>query len=210
MTTDRQDRLENRLENRQTKTLIPTAPLPDPISQSIDAVIALHTKAERDLPRHQRILENMTSFFGRPAFLYISLLVVTLWLVPNLMPLQYGLPRFDPPPFNWLELSFSIGSFFMTIGVLIAQKRQEKMAEQRAQLSLQLNLLSEQKIAKVIALLEELRHDLPNVKNRLDMEAEVMKQAADPEAVLLALEETLAEELVLQKQVSEQEVESKR
>jgi len=48
----------------------------------------------------------------------------------------------------------------MTIAVLIKQDRQEK-AGREAQLSLQLNLLSEQKIAKLITLVEELRCDLP-------------------------------------------------
>ncbi|MHC5830273.1 MAG: DUF1003 domain-containing protein, partial [Nostoc sp.] len=73
--------------------------------------------------------------------------------------------------------------------------RQENFAEQRAQLMLQLNLLSEQKIAKIIALLEELRTDLPNVINRHDSEAELMREAADPIAVLEALQKNLTEEL---------------
>jgi uncharacterized membrane protein len=89
----------------------------------------------------------------------------------------------------------------MSTGVLIKQNRQEMLAEQRAQLSLQLNLLSEQKIAKLIALVEELRCDLPMVKDRYDPEAEVMKQPTDPQMVMTTLEETLAQELAeLQKQ----------
>ena len=75
------------------------------------------------------------------------------------------------------------------------QTRQENFAEQRAQLMLQLNLLSEQKIAKMIALLEELRTDMPNVMDRHDPEAEVMQEAADPLAVLEALQENLSQEL---------------
>lgn len=83
----------------------------------------------------------------------------------------------------------------MTIAVLIKQNWQEKLAEQRAQLSLQLNLLSEQKIAKLITLVEELRCDLPDVQNRHDPEAEGMQQAVDPRMVVNALEERLSEEL---------------
>ncbi len=49
---------------------------------------------------------------------------------------------------------------------------------------LQLNLITEQKIAKLISLVEELRTDLPNVKNRDDEEADLMKQATDPQAIL--------------------------
>jgi uncharacterized membrane protein len=145
-------------------------------------------------------LETATTFFGRPAFLYISLLVVALWILPNVLP-HLGVPQFDPPPFDLLQLSLGIISLPMTIAVLIKQDRQEKLAEQRAQLSLQLDLLSEQKIAKLIALIEELRRDLPDVENRYDPEAEVMMEAADPQMVMDTLEKSLAEELAeLQKQ----------
>lgn len=179
---------------------IAIAPLPDPIGHNIEAIVALHTSAERNVPRHQRVLETATTSFGRPAFLYISLLVVTLWILLNVLP-HLGLPQFDPPPFDLLQLSLGIISLPITIAVLIKQDRQEKLAEQRAQLSLQLNLLSEQKIAKMISLVEELRRDLPDVKNRYDAEAKVMEQAADPQVVMDALEKSLAEELAeLQKQ----------
>lgn len=53
-------------------------------------------------------------------------------------------------------------------------------------------LLTEQRSAKIIALLEELRRDLPNVANRVDVDANVMQQASTPGAILEALN-TLAE-----------------
>ncbi len=56
---------------------------------------------------------------------------------------------------------------------------------------LQLNLVTEQKIAKLISLVEELRTDLPNVKNRDDVEAEVMMHAIDPEAILEVIQHNL-------------------
>jgi uncharacterized membrane protein len=56
---------------------------------------------------------------------------------------------------------------------------------------LQINLLTEQKTAKLIGLLEELRADLPNLHNRHDWEAEMMKQATDPQVVLNILQENL-------------------
>ena len=179
----------------QNKSVVPTAPLPEHISQNIETIIALHTRNEREVSRHRRVVEAMSVFFGRPAFLYTILLTIILWVTPNILPRRFGIRHFDPPPFAWLELSLSIGSLLVTTGVLITQNREEKLAEQRAQLSLQVNLLSEQKIAKIIALIEELRSDLPNVRNRHDAEAEVMTEPADPHAVMEALEERLAEEL---------------
>jgi hypothetical protein len=40
---------------------------------------------------------------------------------------------------------------------------------------------------------EELRQDLPNVRNRIDPEAEAMKQAADPQIVAQELRRTIVE-----------------
>ena len=177
------------------QTILPTAPLPSAISQNIETIIALHRRYEKDVPRHQRVVEAASAFFGRPAFLYSILLGMTLWVIPNILPRRLGLSRFDPPPFSWLQFSLTTGSLLVTTGVLIKQERQEKLAEQRAQLSLQLNLLSEQKIAKLIGLVEELRQDIPNVKNRSDPEAEMMKSPTDPHAIINVLEETLASEL---------------
>jgi uncharacterized membrane protein len=54
---------------------------------------------------------------------------------------------------------------------------------------LQLNLITEQKIAKLISLVEELRTDLPNVKNRADLEAEIMQHSVDPQAILEVLQQ---------------------
>jgi uncharacterized membrane protein len=191
---------ENSPEELQTahhksKVVIPSAPLPDPLAQNIEAVIALQAKAEKDLSRTQLVVEAATAFFAHPIFLYCILIGVALWIVFNLLPHGFGIPQFDPPPFEWLDHVLGLGSLLISTGVLITQNRQEKLTEQRMQLSLQLNLLSEQKIAKLIALVEELRRDLPNVKDRHDPEAEVMKQPADPHVVMEALEKTIAEEL---------------
>lgn len=180
----------------KSKIMLPVAPLPDPLGQNIEAIIALQAKAEKDISPTQRVVEAITAFFGRPMFLYSILIGVTLWMVINILPSHVGIPKFDPAPFEWLDHVLGLASLLMTTGVLITQNRQEKLAEQRSQLSLQLNLLSEQKIAKLIALVEELRCDLPNIDNRIDPEAEVMKQAADPQVVVDVLEKTLAEDLV--------------
>jgi uncharacterized membrane protein len=56
-------------------------------------------------------------------------------------------------------------------------------------LILELAILSEQKIAKVIQLLGESRRDNPNLRDRSDPEAETMGQAADTRSVLDAITE---------------------
>ena len=74
------------------------------------------------------------------------------------------------------------------------------MAGYREQLTLELAILGEQKSAKIIALLEEMRRDSPSLRNRVDEEAAAMSIAADPQAVLDAIKENedapLAEEFL--------------
>ncbi len=50
-------------------------------------------------------------------------------------------------------------------------------------------LLTEQKAAKLIELIEELRRDSPDVRDRLDSGAAVLKEPLSPEVVLAALEQ---------------------
>jgi uncharacterized membrane protein len=72
---------------------------------------------------------------------------------------------------------------------LTRQNRLAKLEEQRAHLDLKVTLLTEQKAAKLIDLMEELRRDLPNVKNRQDSEAVALQQSMNPDLVLAALDE---------------------
>ena len=57
-----------------------------------------------------------------------------------------------------------------------------------------MNLLTEQKATKLINLMEELRKDLPMVKDRHDTEAEALQQPTNPDQVLAALDEWLESE----------------
>ena len=165
--------------------------LPEHAAQQIETIAALHTQAEKNVGFHQRAVESVTAFLGRPLFLNLTIGVILLWILVNAFPRFFGLRRFDPAPFYWLQGAIGLGALLLTIVVLITQNRQARLAERRAQLDLQVNLLAEQKVAKLIALMEELRRDLPSVKDRLDPEAEAMQQSADPHAVLEALEEKM-------------------
>ncbi len=171
-----------------------TTPLPDPIGKSIEAIVELHTKEIQNLSAHQLVLEQCSQFFGKAEFIYSLVIGLAVWILGSAIS---GTEHFffNFPKFNWIEHGLDTASLLISTGVIVRQTRQEKFAEQRSQLMLQLNLLSERKIAKVITLLEELRTDLPDVVNRYDSEATIMQDAADPIAVLKSLQENIAQEL---------------
>jgi uncharacterized membrane protein len=161
------------------------------LHQNVENIGVLVSRAERDITRHQRVVERFTRLIGRPRTLYIVAFVVIAWAAFNLEAPRLGLARLDEPPFFWLQGVVSLGALLTTIMVLTSQNRQLQVAQQRAHLDLQVNLLAEQKVAKVIALLEELRRDLPNVVNRRDSVAEKMQEPVDPAAMASAIEQSL-------------------
>ena len=161
----------------------------DQIKQNIEAVQGFYTREDRKISRSQRLLERLSHIMGKPEFLGLILLVVVAWTLGNLGLRRLGLAQFDPPPFFWLQGVIGLGALLTATVVLTKQNRLAGLAEQRAHLDLKVTLLTEQKAAKLIDLLEELRRDLPNVKNRDDAGAAFMQRPMNPELVLAALDE---------------------
>jgi uncharacterized membrane protein len=161
------------------------------VAANISRVAALVERAERRVGKHQRLIERITFAVGRPLTLYVIASFSALWVAFNCLAPGLGLRRFDPPPFAWLQGLLSLSALLMTTMILTTQNRLGADAQQRDQLDLHVNLLAEQKATKIISLLEELRTDLPTVKNRPDPVADAMTTSVDPESVATALEGTL-------------------
>jgi uncharacterized membrane protein len=115
--------------------------------------------------------------------------IAASWISLNLFAATFGYRAIDPPPFSWLGGAISLVSLYMVILILATQQREYQLAQRREQLTLELAILSEQKTAKVIQLLEESRRDNPLIHNRIDQEAEAMAQPADLQSVLDAIKE---------------------
>jgi len=147
-----------------------------PVRQKVESIADLHRDAEQRVTRHQRLIEVFMAQLDRPRTLYGFLVLVVGWvginaLVPSL--------RWDHPPFHYLQGLLGLVSVTTTSVVLITQRRWLHRTEQQAQLDLHINLLAEEKIAKLVALLEELRRDLPSVPDRHDPEAAAMSRGTD-------------------------------
>jgi len=161
------------------------------LSQNIGAVRDFYAREDQKISRSQRILEHISMVIGKPLYLGLTLCFALAWVAINLALSWRGRVAFDPAPFIWLQGLIGLGALVTTTIVLSKQNRLAKLAEQRAHLDLKVTLLTEQKAAKLIDLLEELRRDLPNVENRLDPHAEALQQSMNPDLVLAALDEDI-------------------
>jgi uncharacterized membrane protein len=165
--------------------------VPEHVNENIQQVHELHQRSARGVRRSQRVVESLTGFLGKPRTVYALLAGVVLWVAYNHSLVATGARPLDPPPYFYLQGLVTLYAALMTTIILITQNRQNKEVERNAHLEFQVNLLSEQRTAKIIALLEELRRDLPNVKNRVDPVAEALQQTVPPTAVSSALDHTM-------------------
>jgi uncharacterized membrane protein len=163
--------------------------LPSHVEETVRAIERLHADHHSEATPMERVAERATGLLGRPATLGFITLLVVLWIATNLALARMGGQAFDVPPFPWLDGVLSLSALYMAALILTTQRRDDRIEALRAQMTLQLAILSEQKAAKIIALLEELRRDSPEVRDRIDVEANAMETPADPEAVSAALKE---------------------
>jgi len=167
------------------------AKIPGRLTENIDKISSLVHRFDEEAGKHQRFVDRLTISIARPRSLYAISGIVLTWVGVNTWLYESGAHAIDPPPFFGLQGFCTLMAILSSTMVLITQRHQGELASRREQLELQVNILTEQKVTKLIALLEELRVDLPNVRNRKDETAEDMAQSADPSEVVRAIEEKL-------------------
>jgi uncharacterized membrane protein len=163
------------------------ANFPDHVDEAVRSVTQLHSDHHGKATTPQRAVNRITALMARPWFITVVGLSVAAWIVANLIAGRLGLQAIDPPPFPWLEVAATLFSLFVVMLVLVAQTHEDELNGHRDTLTLELAILSEHKIAKVIQLLEELRRDSPHVQDRDDPQAEQMAEPADAGSVLAAV-----------------------
>jgi uncharacterized membrane protein len=166
------------------------AALPSSVSDNIDTVAEFYARHEEQVSTTQRVVEKVALFLGSPGYVAANALFIVGWIAANLLAHDFGWRQVDEPPFFWLQGIVGLNAFIISTTVLIRQNRMSRLADHHAHLDLQVNLLTEEKTSKIIQLLEELRQDIPGVRNKDDDEAAELARPADPKAVLTAIERT--------------------
>ena len=158
------------------------------VSQNISTIMEIYQKSEENIALHQRLLEKSAETLARPVALIYLLVFVILWIGGNEYGSKIGLRPWDHIPFPMLQGLLTLSSLLLAAVILVTQNRQGKADQHRSHLELQINLLTEQRSAKIISLLEELRRDMPTVANRVDLEADALSSPGSPHAIMEAID----------------------
>jgi len=167
--------------------------LPAHIELTIQTITELHRQHQRRATPSQKAVAQLTAAASQPRFVGLLTVVFGLWIGLNGVAKLAGYAPPDPPPYSYIQAITGIAGVYITLLILITQRRENQLSEARDQLTLQLAIVNEQKSAKIIALIEEMRRDLPNLPDRSDPEAEQLSTPADPQAVLDALQNATGE-----------------
>lgn len=119
-------------------------------------------------------------------FVAANLLFVIGWILFNT--LMSDNRHFDPYPFSLLSLIASLEAIFLSTFILISQNQDAALAEQRNQLELQINLLTEQENTKMLAMLKLIAKKL-GVDVSRDPDVDVLEQMTEPEQLAAQIKE---------------------
>ena len=177
-----------------TNTSSDDAP-PIHIEETIRAIARLHAEHHAGATAHQRAVDRITFALGRPNFIVYLTCLLLVWMAGNAGAELLGFTPVDRPPFAGMTGLMSLTSLYFVVIILTTQRRDDGLSRRRELLTLELAILSEQKTAKIVALLEELRRDSPAVRDRIDEQANAMARPVDPLSVIEAIQETRSESL---------------
>jgi uncharacterized membrane protein len=172
-------------------TTAPSATLPPSAQENLELVSKYKDREESQISGLQLAIERVSQFFGSPAFFLFAVLFIAAWIAVNTWGVHEGWAHVDTPPFFWLQGLVSSNALLLTVAVLIRQNRMSQMAEHRAHLDLQINMLTEQKVTKLLQIIDQLRNDLTALRGSPAADAEVgeMAKPADAHALMHAIKE---------------------
>lgn len=113
---------------------------------------SMKAKANAKRTVMEKVADWMTSKFGSSNFLWLNVVLFAVWILINTNQIK-GIPPFDPFPFNLLTAVVSLEAIVLAIFVLISQNRTAKIDDLREETHLQLNLISEKEITKLIKMM---------------------------------------------------------
>jgi uncharacterized membrane protein len=139
-------------------------------------------KAQRNAQRDwiEVVADALNYMAASTPFLVAHVFWFTSWILWNTGML--GLRPFDPFPFGLLTMIVSLEAIFLSIFVLMAQRRESAIAEMREEISLQVSLRLEEEVTKTLQLVAGLYTRLGH-RMAEDQELTDMLQPLDVEAI---------------------------
>jgi uncharacterized membrane protein len=156
------------------------------VHRNIRALTEVRQREEARKTASDRIADAVTTFAGSMKFVYVHAAVFGAWLVLNNARVHV-IPHWDPYPFVMLAMIASVEAIFLSTFILISQNRMQKLADRRAELDLQIGLLTEHELTRSIHMLDDISRRLGTARPP-EPEIQDIKQDVNPEKVVEEIE----------------------
>jgi uncharacterized membrane protein len=150
------------------------------MERNIRALLARRQQEEHQAHWQDRLADRITAFTGSLRFVYLHLGIFGLWILVNLP--WIPLPHVDPT-YVILAMVASVEAIFLSTFILITQNRMTAQAAKRADLDLQVSLLAEHEITRLITLVTAMAERM-GIDAAQDPELAELAQDVAPEQVL--------------------------
>lgn len=159
------------------------------VERNISALLERRKQEDAAKPAEIKIADTITRFTGSMLFVYIHLVMFGVWIIWNIGWL--GLQKFDPS-FVILAMFASVEAIFLSTFVLISQNRMNAQADKRAELNLQVSLLAEHEVTRIISLVSEIARKM-NIEHNFQDELQELSKDVHPENVMETMEKVTRE-----------------
>ncbi len=160
---------------------------------NIETIVRLEAEAEEQISSSDRFSAAIGRFAGTNTFVVAQVVFVLLWIAINTRALTV-VSAFDPYPFPMLSLLLGLEAVFLAAFVLIRQNRMSLRADQRSHLDLQINLLTEKEVTKIIQLLQTMNKHLGISEHHTDAETRQLGKDTAVEDLARDVRENFSEE----------------
>lgn len=157
--------------------------------ENLEQLNDFQDREDAAVTRLQAGIEAVSKFFGSSAYFVFVVVFIVAWVAINTWGSQAGWEHYDKPPFFWLQGLVSANALLLTVAVLIRQNRMAKQSTRRAHLDLHINLLTEEKVSKVLQVVHDLAKQLGKGVGD-EGEIRELATASDPEAILTAIKDS--------------------
>src|SRR5437764_8314431 len=154
------------------------------VERNIDALLKRNKEEEQQKTFEEKIADTVTRFTGSMRFVYIHLILFGIWIFWNAG--WFGLKPFDPS-FVVLAMFASVEAIFLSTFVLISQNRMNAQADKRADLDLQVSLLTEHEVTPLLTLVTAIAKKM-DIEDAYNPEIEELSRDVHPEKVLDTME----------------------
>ena len=140
---------------------------------NVGEIVKLEQRDRLAMTRSDHLANRITAFSGSMLYVYLHVIWFSLWIALNLGWL--GVKPFDPFPFGLLTMIVSLEAIFLSTFVLISQNRQALQSDRRQKINMQVDVIAEQEITKLMQMVYEIHQHL-GIRHPDDPELRAMRK----------------------------------